>query len=96
MSPAAITRDSVVRASSNQVSSTVEGEAVILEVGAGAYYGLDPVGTRIWQLIQEPIAVGDVCQAIVEEYDVTPERCEADVLELLRGLDEVGLLEVAG
>jgi hypothetical protein len=96
VSPAAITRDSVVRASSNQVSSTVEGEAVILEVDDGAYYGLDPVGTMIWQLIQEPIRVGDVCDAIVEEYDVTPERCEADVLELLGALDEVGLLEVGG
>lgn len=94
MTAPAITPESVVRASSNQVSSTVEGEAVILELRNGAYYGLDPVGTTVWKLIQEPISVSDVCAAIVGEFDVAAARCETDVLELLRRLDEVGLLEI--
>ena len=95
MTAPAITRESVVRASSNQVSSTVEGEAVILELRNGGYYGLDPVGTSVWKLIQDPIRVTDLCAAIVGEFDVTPARCETDVLALLRSLDEVGLVEIA-
>ena len=51
MTRAELTRDSTVVASPSQVSRTVEGEAVILELGQGTYYGLDPVGTHVWDLI---------------------------------------------
>jgi hypothetical protein len=89
-----ITRDSTVVASASQVSNTVEGEAVILELGRGTYYGLDPVGTRVWSLIQEPRRAGDICDELVAEYEVAAARCEQDVLALLEKLAENGLLDV--
>ena len=91
-----ITRDSTVVAAENQVSSAVEGEAVILETGRGTYYGLDPIGTHVWALIQEPASVASICETLVSEYDVAPARCEADVLVLLNQLGESGLVEVVG
>jgi hypothetical protein len=90
-----ITLESRVVASDRQVSRTVGDEAVILELDRGAYFGLDPVGTRVWSLIQEPRAVHELCDTIVAEYDVAPARCQADVLELLARMRETGLVEVA-
>jgi hypothetical protein len=89
-----IDQSSKVVAGSNQVSTAVEGETVILELEHGTYYGLDPVGSRIWVLIQEPSVVSDVCETIVSEYDVEPERCAADTVRLLQHLREAGLVEV--
>lgn len=89
-----ITLSSTVVAGPGQVSSNVEGETVILELDRGTYYGLDAVGARVWSLIQEPRSVASVRDALVEEYDVDPARCEADVLALLAQLEETGLVEV--
>jgi hypothetical protein len=89
-----ITLESTVVAGSNQVASNVEGEAVILELGRGTYFGLDPIGTRVWNLIQEPSTVASVCETLVREYDVARARCESDVLSLLAELEDSGLIQV--
>ncbi len=88
--------DSLVTISPRQVSSSLDGEEVILNLANGTYYGLDPVGARIWSLLKEPCTVAQVCEAIVAEYDVTPERCQQDVLALLSDLVEAELVEVHG
>jgi Coenzyme PQQ synthesis protein D (PqqD) len=69
-------------------------EAVILNLQNGMYYGLDPVGTRIWSLIQEPRTVHEVCAGMLQEYDVEPARCEQELLLLLQELAANGLVEV--
>lgn len=75
---------SVVVAAPQQVSSDLAGETVILNLHDSSYYGLDEVGTRIWALIQTPIRVADIRDALLDEYDVEAAQCEADLLDLLR------------
>lgn len=89
-----ISSSSVVVATSDQVSSDLAGEAVILHLGQGMYYGLDEVGARVWQLVQLPCTPADICSAIIAEYDVAPERCQQDVLVLLGELATAELIEV--
>jgi hypothetical protein len=91
---ASLSADSVVVVSRDQVSSDLAGEAVILGLTRGVYYGLDPVGSRIWELIQEPRQVRDVRDIIMQEYDVDPEVAERDLLALLEHLQSEGLVEV--
>ncbi len=86
--------DSIVVVSKDQMASDVGGETVILGLAAGRYYGLDAVGARVWQLIQTPAPVADVCRTIVAEYEVEPAQCETDVLALLRKMVDAGLVEV--
>src|SRR5580765_1481633 len=91
-----LTEATTVVVSKDQVSCDLAGEAAILGLKNGVYYGLDPVGARIWNLIQTPVRVSAVRDAIVQEYDVEAERCERDLLDLLQKLAEQGLLEVTG
>ena len=93
MAHAVLTLDTVVVASPEQVSSKLGEEVVILNLRNGVYYGLDPIGTRIWELIQEPRSVRQVCEVLLEEYDVTFEQCAEDVLALMRDLQAQGLIE---
>jgi hypothetical protein len=91
---AAISGQSVVVVARDQVSCDLAGEAAILNVKSGVYYGLDPVGARIWNLMQEPRAVAEIQSTIASEYDVEPERCAQDLTELLQKLLAEGLIEV--
>jgi hypothetical protein len=93
MNPA-ISDRTVVVAAKDQVSCDLAGEAAILNIKSGVYYGLDPVGARIWKLMQEPRAVGDIQNTITGEYDVEPERCANDLFVLLEKLLAEGLIEV--
>jgi hypothetical protein len=60
----------------------VGNETVILDLAGGTYYGLDPVGARIWQLMGEGKALGEICEIMLDEYDVTREALQRDVVEL--------------
>jgi hypothetical protein len=60
----------------------------------GVYYGLNPVGARIWSLIQDPTTVKVLRDAIFNEYDVEADRCERDLLVLLQDLASNELIEV--
>jgi hypothetical protein len=84
----------LVVASEGQVSSDLAGEMAILDVKSGIYYGLNAVGTYVWHLTGEPKAVSAVRDALLEEYDVEPERCERDLLALLQELADKGLIEI--
>jgi hypothetical protein len=86
--------DSIVSAVGGQLSADLEGETVILHLESGIYFGLSEVGARIWELIQEPKSVGDVRDALLEEYDVDTAQCERDVLALLASLQTHKLIEI--
>ena len=74
----------------------LDGEAVLLETGSGRYYGLDEVGTRMWNLIQlhgEPEAV---CRALLVEYNVPEDRLREDLGRFVETLAARGLLRMDG
>jgi hypothetical protein len=89
-----ITGATTVVASKDQVSCDLAGDAAMLNLKNSVYYGLDRVGARIWNLIEQPIAVSAVRDAIVDEYDVDAERCERDVIKLLHKLAAEGLVDI--
>ena len=84
--------DTVVVANPDAMTSSVGIETVILHFTAGTYFGLDEVGTRIWQLVQTPRSVREIRDTLLEEYDVEEERCERAVHSLLASLAEHGLI----
>ncbi|NET30808.1 MAG: lasso peptide biosynthesis PqqD family chaperone [Cyanothece sp. SIO1E1] len=85
---------SLIVAAPDQLSSDLAGEAVILNMKSGVYYGLNEIGARIWHLIQQPKTIKDVRNTILEEYEVEPEACDRDLLSLLQELESAGLIEV--
>ncbi len=66
----------------------------MLQLESGVYHGLNPVAGRVWELLETPSTVGQVVDALLEEYDVERERCESDVAALLVALREAGLVEL--
>ncbi len=80
------------------ISQEVSGETVLLDLQSENYFGLDEVGTRIWQLIQESGQLQTIYDTLLEEYDVTPEKLQQDLEKLLQAIQAAGLvsLEAAG
>jgi hypothetical protein len=85
---------SVVAAQADVVSCDLVGAAALLDLQTSTYYTLNEVGSRIWNLIQQPTAVSDICEDVLSRYEVDSRRCYDDVLALLRNLDDAGLIEI--
>lgn len=87
-----LTMADAVVASRDQVSADLAGEAVILGMRDGVYYGVDSVAARIWTLVQRPVVIDQIVHAICAEYNVEPAACAADVLAFVEILVAKGLV----
>ncbi len=89
-----ITPDTYIKRNNEVFASTIDDEVVMMNIQSGKYYGMDSVGSRIWELISEKIQVQQVIDQLLEEYDVSEEQCRSDVLEFLQELNQNKLLKV--
>ena len=78
------------------LSQEVSGETVLLDLNSENYFGLNDVGTRIWQLIQEDGDMQKVYDMMLDEYDVDEKQLEKDMEELVTKLVDAGLIEIGG
>jgi Coenzyme PQQ synthesis protein D (PqqD) len=91
---AVVSDATIVVVASDALTADFTPELVILNLRDGVYYGLDEVGARIWALLQTPIAIRAVRDAIASEYDVDVDVCGRDVHTLVGELVERGLVTV--
>lgn len=81
-----ITESTEVRADDNCLSTTLDGETVILHMEEGTYYGFNDVGTFVWESLQRSQTVEEVCQSVAAEYDVEYGECHEDVKQMIAEL----------
>ena len=72
----------------------VDGEMVLLDMESENYFGLDEVGTSIWQAMQEKETLKEVLELLLEQYEVEEEMLENDLSDFVRKLQESGLVKV--
>ena len=81
-----------LKPSPDAVETTVGDETVILHLVNGTYYGLDPVGTRIWSMIKDGVAMPAICATLADEHGVALATVEADARIFLSDLEAQGIL----
>nr|WP_141504346.1 lasso peptide biosynthesis PqqD family chaperone [Paenibacillus luteus] len=78
----------------NNIVSDMGEEKVVLSIENGKYYNLGAMGSQIWDLIQEPVTIQHVVEALLKEYEVSKEVCEEQVLSFLSHLVEERLIQM--
>jgi hypothetical protein len=84
--------DQTVAFSERVISQEVSGETVILDLESECYFGLDDVGTRIWQLIRDRGELRAIYDTLLDEYDVEASRLRTDLEALISEACERGLI----
>lgn len=79
---------------SQTISGRLHDELVMMDIDKGKYFSLNPVATRIWDLIDKPLDIEELCQLLMEEYDVTYDQCLSETAELLAEMVRLGLILV--
>lgn len=77
----------------NVIFEAVEDETILLDLDSGVYFSLNSLASRIWRLIEEHGRIPVVVERLLAEYDVAPERLEADLERVLGELTDRRLLD---
>lgn len=92
---ATISDETTIVVAQNQVFGKLpDGDMAILDTEAGVYFGLNSVGARIWEIIQEPTKLKDIREQLLAEYDIDNETCNRELLALIDQLKSNGLIEI--
>ena len=88
--------DTRLSANADVIAREVGGEHVLLHLGTGTYYGLNEVGGRVWQLLQDgDRTLGELCAVVTEEFDAPADVVRDDLAALATSLAEGQLVTVA-
>ena len=86
--------ESRIALSKDQASCDLAGETAVVNLKSGVYYGLDPTGARVWNLLREPVTIDELCSSLGRVYDVEPSRLESDIRAFIGDLAEQGLVDI--
>ena len=87
--------NSLIVRGENILSTPIDNELVILNVAKNNYVGLDEIGMRIWELLEKPIRVDELCNQLSREFDATPKQIIDDVIPFLADLESEGIVNLA-
>jgi hypothetical protein len=90
-----LTADKKIRRSTDVIASEMDDELVMMSMENNAYYGLNSVGRRVWELLETEQTLLSLCGQLMEKYDVDEAACQRDVSALVRQLEKAGLVTVA-
>ena len=77
---------------SKTISGRLHDELVMMDLEQGKYFSLNPVATRIWDLLEQPVTVEELCGLLMDEYDVEMAQCHGEVSEHLNEMVRMGLV----
>jgi Coenzyme PQQ synthesis protein D (PqqD) len=77
------------------VRDDLDGEVALFHPPSNQYYGLDALGAYVWKFIKQPRTLRQIMEAVLEQYEVAPERCEGDLVAFIGELAANGLIEIS-
>ena len=90
-----VTDDARIARADGLVASEIDGDLVILSIDSGHFFHLNATGSRLWDLLDAPMTVAELCDKARQRFAVDADECRRDVGAFVRGLRDKGLLQRA-
>ncbi len=78
--------DTIIQRKPDLLYNEIDGEVVMLNIENSEYYGMDQVGSRIWELLEKPVSMKQLISRLTKEYEVNEQQCTEDILTFLQDL----------
>ena len=89
-----LTLDTLIRQHPDQIAAEADGEVLMMHIESGNYFGLNEVASFIWNQLDEPRSIAELCAAIQNEFEIDEARCQADAMDFLQGMIDDGLAQL--
>jgi hypothetical protein len=80
----------------NVLSSKIDEEVILMSIENDRYFSLDLPASRIWELLETPHSLNELCARLMEEYEIEEDACRKDTEEFLREMAEKKLIQEVG
>lgn len=94
MTPTTITSKTRIRRAVDILFTKADDDMLAIDEQAGYYYAMNETSSRIWDMIAAPATVEEICERLGQEFSVDADTCQREVLHLLHGLHEAGLIQI--
>jgi hypothetical protein len=84
----------LIRKQEDWLSANVAGEVVMMSARTGRHIGLNKVGARIWDILDRPRTLDEICGILVQRFDVAPDVCRTEVESFLGELQQHGAITI--
>lgn len=91
----AVTLGTTLRRNAELFYSAIGSEEALMMSPSGRYFGFNAVGRRIWELLETPQPIAQLCTRICEEFEVDAPTCETSVLKFVNELIANGIVHEA-
>jgi hypothetical protein len=88
--------DTILQRKPGLLFNQIDGEVVMLSIENSEYYGMDKVGSRIWELLEIPITLKELIVTLMNEFEVSEEKCKIESIEFIQKLLTKKLLKIDG
>lgn len=85
-------KNTILKRGDDIVFNTLDDDIIMMSMKNGEYYGLDAIGTWIWDKIESPVSFEGLIKAIMLEFEVSEEDCINDVKDFLVSMNEKELI----
>ncbi len=75
------------------IDGELDDNQVMMHLGKGKYFGLNPVGKRVWELLEQPKSFEEIIETLVAEFNVEKQRCINEVGEFLEKALKYDIIE---
>lgn len=75
-------------------STDLQGEKVMMDLNQGKYFALNKVGSRIWDITNNKISVGDIINILMKEYDIDEKRCNEEVIGFIGRMNDAKIIRI--
>jgi hypothetical protein len=79
----------------NSLASKLDGEVIMLDPDKGTYYNLNRVGSFIWDFLEKPASLDDICRKVRARFEVSEEVCRTDIIQYIKQMNDYGLIKVS-
>ena len=76
------------------ISTKIDDETVMMDTNFEHYFGIKEVGARIWEILEHPTTLDELCEKLISEFDVSGEQCKQDILPFLTDLAEHEMVRI--
>lgn len=74
------------------ISGRLHDELVMMDIEKGKYFSLNQVATTIWDMLEQPLSLEEVCNKLTDEFDIDPVQCRKEVESYLDEMQKLGLV----
>ena len=90
-----INLNSTITRNEELLSGEIDDETVLMNLESGSYHVINKTGQRIWELLEKPMTFAEICSILSEEYDVSSDTCQGEVLSFIIELQTRNIVQVS-